>query len=637
MNKRNIKIIISLVFSFILVNVIIYGISEMNKQQRIKSALDSHLSKLEIHYKTLIYHWKVTANAAYRSTSGMKKVVEILSKVQGASSQEKLVLRKQLYNTMLNKFKALNTKGVEHFSFILPDNTAFLRMSKPEKFGDNIANTRYSIKYVNETKKQISGYGQGKISPAFRNSFPIFDSNNNCICALEISFSSDNIQNYLAKVSKIHTHFLINKNILDAIVWRKDDFISKYIPSIEHIDYKMSIVYDNYEKKHLIKNADVVQQIKTQIDKKIAKGKKFALYSLCNNKAVVVSFYPIKNIKDKKTAAWIVSYDNDDFINITLKGNLIIRIVTFFVSFILFYFVYRVLNQKEILNIQVKEKTDDLAEMNRELEESEYELQIINENLEVMVKEEVEKNQEKDRLVFQQSKMASMGEMIGNIAHQWRQPIAIISMWANNIIADVDMSEVKDENLRKYADNINEQTKHLSQTIDDFRNFFTPNKEKTTFTLKSSIDKTMSLLSASFKTHNIEVIQSIEDIQITALENELTQAILNIIKNAKDILVTFPNSSKKLIFVNIFKKNNEVIIEIKDNGGGVPKEIIDKIFEPYFTTKHKSLGTGIGLYMTESIIVKHLDGKLLIENVEYEYAEQKYNGAKFTIEIPINK
>ncbi len=257
----------------------------------------------------------------------------------------------------------------------------------------------------------------------------------------------------------------------------------------------------------------------------------------------------------------------------------------------------------------------------------------INKDLELKVKEEVNKNQEKDRLLFQQSKMASMGEMIGNIAHQWRQPISIISMWSNNIIMDIDMEEIENESLRKYATNINEQTKHLSQTIDDFRNFFSPNKTKETFSLKSSIDKTMSLLSASFKTHEIEVIQNIEDIEILALENELMQAILNIIKNAKDILVTLPKESKKLIFINIYKKDKSVIIDIKDNAGGVAEDIIDKIFEPYFTTKHKSQGTGIGLYMTESIITKHLDGNLSVKNCEYEYDGENYKGAQFRIAL----
>ncbi|MEA3498817.1 MAG: HAMP domain-containing sensor histidine kinase, partial [Campylobacterota bacterium] len=256
-------------------------------------------------------------------------------------------------------------------------------------------------------------------------------------------------------------------------------------------------------------------------------------------------------------------------------------------------------------------------------------------NLQQKVKLEVQKNNEKEQMLFQQSKMAAMGEMIGNIAHQWRQPISIISMWANNIVADIDMEDIKNENLRRYANNINEQTNHLSKTIDDFRNFFTPNKEKTTFTLKSSIDKTMNLLSASFKTHSIEVIKDVEDITITALENELTQAILNIIKNAKDILITLPKGKRRLIFIDIYKKNNQIILEIKDSGGGVPKDIIDKVFEPYFTTKHKSQGTGIGLYMTESIVTKHLNGEIFVRNVEYNYDNTIYSGAKFIIKIPL--
>ena len=242
-------------------------------------------------------------------------------------------------------------------------------------------------------------------------------------------------------------------------------------------------------------------------------------------------------------------------------------------------------------------------------------------------------DQRKEQMLHQQSKMAAMGEMIGNIAHQWRQPIAIISMWANNIIADIDMEDVKNESLRKYANSINEQTKHLSSTIDDFRNFFSPNKEKTTFIVGDVIEKTINLLSASFKIHNIEVIKDIENIEITLLENELMQAVLNIVKNAKDILETVPENLKRLIFINVYKEKEKVVIEIKDNGGGVPEDIIDKIFEPYFTTKHKSQGTGIGLYMTESIITKHLDGKVEVNNDTYEYEGIEYIGAKFSIKI----
>ncbi|MEA2099924.1 MAG: hybrid sensor histidine kinase/response regulator [Campylobacterota bacterium] len=261
----------------------------------------------------------------------------------------------------------------------------------------------------------------------------------------------------------------------------------------------------------------------------------------------------------------------------------------------------------------------------------------INRELELKIKNAVLKNSVIESQLHQSEKLAAMGEMIGNIAHQWRQPIAIISMWANNIIADIDMDDVENESLRKYVEKINEQTRHLSQTIDDFRNFFTPNKEKNKFTLKESIDKTMNLLSAAFKTHNIELIEDIKDIEIVALENELTQAILNILKNAKDILITLPKKEKRLLFINIYKKNDNAVIEVVDNGGGVPEDIIDKVFEPYFTTKHKSQGTGIGLYMSQSIITRDFLGTISIENVEYIYEKQEYKGAKFVITLPIEE
>ncbi|QOY54236.1 transporter substrate-binding domain-containing protein [Candidatus Sulfurimonas marisnigri] len=331
-----------------------------------------------------------------------------------------------------------------------------------------------------------------------------------------------------------------------------------------------------------------------------------------------------KNKIDKIYNKWISPVHTDK----TINWNIVIYviIISSIIVLLLIYRQYLLYKSNKNLETIVQERTNDL-------EDSKETLKKINATLEYKIKKEVEENQQKDRVLFQQSKMASMGEMIGNIAHQWRQPISIISMWANNIIADIDMGDVENQELRKYAVNINEQTQHLSQTIDDFRNFFIPNKNPNTFTLKDSIDKTMSLLAASLKTHNIEVIKNIEDIEITALENEFTQALLNIIKNAKDILVTLPEDKRKLILIDIYKKDNIAIIEIKDSGGGVPENTIDKVFEPYFTTKHKSQGTGVGLYMTESIVTKHLSGEISVSNEEFKYANEHYKGAKFTIKL----
>ena len=250
-------------------------------------------------------------------------------------------------------------------------------------------------------------------------------------------------------------------------------------------------------------------------------------------------------------------------------------------------------------------------------------------------KEHEQQIKENENLLFQQSKMASMGEMMGNIAHQWRQPLSTITMSSANMRASVELEEeLTGDDIVGFTKNIEDQCQYLSKTINDFRHFFMPNKEKNEFNLKDTIDRTIQLVSASLKTHEIKVIEDVSDIKIEAFENELTQALLNIIKNAKDILLTL-ESTRRLIFIKVYEKDNMAYIEIKDSGGGVSKDIIDRVFEPYFTTKHKDQGTGIGLYMTESIITKHLNGKIYVKNVEFEYERESYKGAKFTVEIPL--
>ena len=624
--RRKTKIIIILVLLFTFIDGIVYFAGHINEKQRIEVALNSHLTKIQTHYNVLLHHQRVAADAAYRSTIAIKEVIEILSKAEYATKKQRDILREQLFQRLKDKYKILQSKGILQYHFVFPDNIVFLRMHKPSKFGDDLSGIRYSFAHTNKTHQEVHGFEQGKTTHGFRNVYPIYDKNKHYLGSIDIAFSSGFLQDYLINVSKIHTHFLVNKKVFNVKAWQRDDMILKYTQSIEHPDYMVSLIHGTTNKEHILEDID--ERVKTKIYHKMNENRKFSLNTHNKNRSVVISFYPIQNIKDKKTVAWIVSYDNDDFIDMTLKMNLYVQVIAFFVFLVLFYFAYCLLNQKEILNIQVKRKTAELADSERKLKH-------LNENLKITVENEVKKNQEKDRLLFQQSKMASMGEMIGNIAHQWRQPIAVISMWANNIIVDVEMGEIDDESFKKYAHNINEQTKHLSQTIDDFRNFFTPTKEKTTFMIENSLDKTMNLLLASFKTHNIEIIKEIEDTELNAFENELTQAILNILKNAKDILITLNKESKKLIFINIYKKSHYAVIEIIDNGGGVSDDIIDKIFEPYFTTKHKSQGTGIGLYMTEAIITKHLNGEISVENYSYEYKNENYTGAKFIIQLPL--
>jgi signal transduction histidine kinase len=237
-------------------------------------------------------------------------------------------------------------------------------------------------------------------------------------------------------------------------------------------------------------------------------------------------------------------------------------------------------------------------------------------------------------ILHQQSKMAAMGEMIGNIAHQWRQPLSTITTASTGMVLQKEMGVLTDEFFFEGSRKINSSAQHLSKTIDDFRNFFSPNKVKSKVYIGTLFETTLDLISAQFNAKDIKIIENIENIELVTYENELVQALINILNNARDELIKLPNDSEKLIFIDVLKSTkNTILIYIKDNAGGIEDENLDKIFEPYFSTKHKSQGTGIGLYMTEEIITKHLDGQIFVKNKEFIYNDKSYIGAQFIIEL----
>jgi len=252
----------------------------------------------------------------------------------------------------------------------------------------------------------------------------------------------------------------------------------------------------------------------------------------------------------------------------------------------------------------------------------------------IVVLNDVTALEEKDILLMQQSKMAAMGEMLESIAHQWRQPLTVISTTATGIKVEKDLDILTDETLFEYCDNINNSVQHLSQTIDDFRSFLKKDKQKEKFYIKDIYIKTLNLISSKFKNRNIKIVENIENIEISGFGNELIQVFMNIFNNSRDELEIL--DIKRVLFLDIYKDENNLIIKIKDNAGGIPEDILPNVFEPYFTTKEERDGTGIGLYMTKKIIEKSFNGTITASNESYEYEKENYKGAKFTITLPIN-
>ena len=257
------------------------------------------------------------------------------------------------------------------------------------------------------------------------------------------------------------------------------------------------------------------------------------------------------------------------------------------------------------------------------------ELQKHQDDLEIIVEQEVEKNKQQTAYIVQQSRLAQMGEMISMIAHQWRQPLSVISALAIHLQIELDLKDIENKKIRQellpyFSESltkINSTVQELSTTINDFRDFYKPNKEQTSIQLDELVRKVLRMLHSSLIRANIEVVESYSsNIELEVYENEMIHVILNILKNAKDNF-----KEKKVQYPSIKITTTDEIISISDNGGGIDKNIIQKIFDPYFSTKDDKNGTGLGLYMSRSIIHDHHNGKLIAENIN--------DGVCFTITL----
>ncbi|MEN5406765.1 PAS domain-containing sensor histidine kinase [Aliarcobacter butzleri] len=285
----------------------------------------------------------------------------------------------------------------------------------------------------------------------------------------------------------------------------------------------------------------------------------------------------------------------------------------------------------EIINIglditQQRNYEISIREKALELKVAKLQLENLNSSLEKRIEDEIKKNTKQQHMIMQQNKLAQIGEMIENIAHQWRQPLAQINSSIILIDAILQKHNFKDTLVENKLTEIESLTSYMSKTISDFKNFFNPNKKKTIFNVEEAIQKANDILKGLINSHHIQLEMNIEkDLKINSYLGELQQVILIIINNSIDAFI-YMNIHFPKILINAYTDNESLVIHIEDNALGINSDLLDKIFEPYFTTKHKAQGTGLGLYIAKMIVENSLLGFLSVEN--------KQNGACFTIKIP---
>ncbi len=414
-----------------------------------------------------------------------------------------------------------------------------------------------------------------------------------------------------------------------------------------------SIIFSKTNERNYVIRKDAwssenkIDDIYTKLEKNVPNYK--IIYSPILKERVFHYVYPI--VFSNTNWGWLhisISLDKYNKLIENMYGNfimlfLLIFLVTIFLSYIIAkIFSEPIIHLNEITKNISKgqfelrssyESDDEIGELANSFNKMIHKIELSHKQLKrsnKQLKSEIEKGFRREALLLQQSRLAAMGEMIGNIAHQWRQPLSVITTTASGmkLIKELGITDDNKSEIEKLSGIIN-SSNYLSKTIDDFRNFFKKDKEKDYFDVKQKVEDSLQLVKDTFDFHFIKIEKNYTtDKKAYGISNEYSQALLNILSNAKDAIVLNQIKEPK-IKIYFFEKDNYVCLKIEDNAGGIKSNVIKKIFDPYFTTKHKSQGTGIGLYMSKVIIEQNMHGKLEVENSKV--------GAVFTISLPISE
>lgn len=589
------KLILKFLFFYFLITTFLVTIYILQYEKNVIAYLDTKTSQHLLEFRAIYNKYKALSNLIFDTDINTDKTLNIFKDAYKSNTAQKNLIREELFNQLEQKYEKLKRYNLQQLHFHLPNNESFLRMHRPNRYGDNLTDIRSTVKYVNEYKKYIDGFEEGKVINGFRFVYPLFTKQNDHIGSVEISFSVLAMIESMNKSYDLNLSFLIRKDIVDKKLFK--DELKNYIQSPDKNFYYEKTIYDKYPPL----NRDFSSNNFTNV---IIQKEPFTIFNGKQN--ITETLIPIQNPVSKEIVAVLSVSQYDKFIS-NDKNELTSKIITtYLILALLFYLFY-----KQTL--------------------SKAELVQLNKDLDKRVSLEVKRGRKQDLHIFNQSKMASIGRMITNISHQWRQPLSVITTCASGLKVQKEMNLLNNEDFESFTNSILEQSKYLSKTLDSFREYIETNdKQKTPFSVQIKMDKVINFLAPIFEEHNIKITKRFEKnpLLVLGIKAELFEIFNAILTNAKDAFEKNSKEENKEIVITIKQKDEyTILITISDNAGGINQEFLDKIFDPYFTTKHESVGTGISLYLTYKLVTENFRGDIFVKN--------RNNGAKFYIELPL--
>jgi len=730
-------LLIFLVLSYVVTN---YSINKfINNELNNKS--NSYLKV----YKTVYNQYKEMSEIFFSGLVTTNQLDEKLLIYQQSTEDAQKIIRDTLYKNIQKRYKTLKEKHITSINIILPDNTFLLVMKNPKRYNFQASQLRTDIRYVNETHKPLDSFNIGEGGSGFRFLYPIFHKEK-YIGLISFTFDASAITSSIMKQYYVLSNFFINENDF------KNGFLDK--SKLYKSSHFKGYLYNTKVLKELEKSTrkDINNLISTKSSQeKIYKNfSSFKVETIFDKEAnLTITTIPVINKIDKTIQGILTIRAKADNISSYLGIMYLINILIILIISLLLYLFYKIISEKEALKFEVKKKTNQLQEINdnlehkiekntQELKERNNELlqqknflnalietspvpffikniegnyinvnkvwceftgftkeEILNKNVYDVAPKEIadiyynqdlkvfnleenpqvyeskvlnknsneiydvvfyksaffneegevagligtlldltkiksleEEKRKKEKLILEQSKFVQMGEMLGNIAHQWRQPLSLISTVTSGLKLDFELNKIEEENSIKNLQTVLDTVVYLSDTINQFSNFIKEDRILTKVNVQDRILEVLKILEAALKNNHINIDLQLNEetpLYVELVIGELSQVLINIITNSKDAYIINKINTNKKINIKSFKKDSFVYITIEDYAGGINEDILSQIFDPYFTTKHQYHGTGLGLYICKDIIEKHLNGEI--------YAKNTKKGVEFTIKL----